>query len=168
MKRALTNTIAILMATLVFYGGAGVNMVSYCCNLCRSEGITAILDDKCCDIHHHNHSEQKTSACCKNTCDSHVEEIDNGTSHTSCSLHNEYASADYCNMERISFDWFVHNSSEQETDLSPITLDLLTCYLSEISHLDIITNGGKHTPTSHGPPTVLPRDYLSILTVLLI
>ena len=136
MKKVLTYLVMILMTVLVFYGGAGINLISYCCNICRMEGIAAVINDKCCDIHHHDHSKHESTDC--------------------------------CNMERISFDWCSQNSPEQEIDLSPLTLDLFSGNLLTNSHFDILTAGDKHLPASHGPPIALPRDYLSILTVLLI
>ena len=50
MKNALTYLFVVFLAALVFYGGAGVNLVTYCCTDCSSEGVTALLESKCCDI----------------------------------------------------------------------------------------------------------------------
>ena len=157
-----------MMAALVVYGGAGINLISYCCNLCRMEGIEAVILDKCCDIHHHNHSDKKihhpTSGCCEHTCDVH----NGGALHPCCDIHEEYSSADCCSLERVSFDWCIQNLPEQEIDISPLILDFSACNMLAITYLENITTGEKHTPASHGPPIALPRDYLSILTVLLI
>ena len=127
-----------MMAVLVFYGGAGFNLISYCCNLCRMEGIEVVIHEKCCDIHQHDHSDE------------------------------DHDTHDCCSMERIIFDWFAQNSLEQEIDISPFTLDLFSNNLLNISYSDINLYGVNHAPASHGPPVGLPRDYLSILTVLLI
>jgi len=139
MKKVLTYLVTIVMAALVFYGGAGINLISYCCNICRMEGIDAVINDKCCDIHHHDHENHSAPDC-----------------------------EDCCSLERICFDWCTQNSPEQEINLSPLTLELFSNSLLTISHFDNLTAGDKHAPASHGPPIALPRDYLSVLTVLLI
>ena len=136
MKKAFTYLVIFFMAALVFYGGAGINLISYCCNICQLEGIEAVVKDKCCDIHHHDHSE--------------------------------HSSTDCCSLEWVSFDWLTQNSTELEKDLSPVTLDLLFSDIFAIIHSDNLTSRERFVPASHGPPKVLPRDYLSILTVLLI
>ena len=136
MKKVFTYFATFVTAALVFYGGAGVNLVSYCCNLCRMEGIEAVAGDKCCDIHHHDHSD--------------------------------HSSTDCCSFERISFDWVAHNLSEQDIDFSPFSMDVFMCDPLIVSNFNTISIGKKLAPALHGPPIVLPRDYLSILTVLLI
>ena len=125
-----------MMVVLVFYGGAGINFISYCCNECQSKGIEVIQNNECCYIHHHH----------ENTCD-------------------EYSS-DECSLERINFDWSSYELSKQ--DLSPDYFTLFTCNLLNDSYLGFNVSGDIITPAPHRPPLVLPRDYLSVLTVLLI
>jgi len=139
MKKINIYSVTILLIALVFYGGAGVNFISYCCNLCRHEGIEAVIKDKCCDIHHHHHDD-----------------------------HDEHTSENCCSFERINFDWSAQNFSKQETDFSPVKQDIHSCNLLTLSFVDLIKTGKIHSHIPHGPPKVLPCDYLSILTVLLI
>ena len=172
MKKVLTYLVTSMMAASVFYGGAGINMISYCCNVCRSVGIDAVTNGKCCDIHHHDHSGRyiahHASVCCENTCDKHVENHPVVAVLTGCNHHSEFESTDCCNMKRISFDLFAQSLLKQEINLSPLLTDLFSGDILTVSHLDNISIGEKLTHAPHGPPTVLPRDYLSILTVLLI
>ena len=174
------------MTVLVFYGGAGINVISYCCKECRSAGVEALFNDKCCEIHHHdhakahnhkhysstsrcnhiahtndifcesNHSEQTDDSCC----DSIQSESDN--------LYSEHSSDDSCNMERIDFDWNTQNSDEINIDLSPDVHDLFcnNHFNNSYSFSPLICENNTVMP--NGPPLVLPRDYLSVLTVLLI
>lgn len=51
MKKIVTYLFIVFLATLVFYGGAGVNLVTYCCGDCRMEGVTVLLENKCCEMH---------------------------------------------------------------------------------------------------------------------
>ena len=56
MRRFATSLFLVILASLIFYGGAGVNFVSYCCGVCEKEGVEALLAAKCCEIHGHDHS----------------------------------------------------------------------------------------------------------------
>ena len=68
MRRFATSLFLVILASLIFYGGAGVNFVSYCCGVCEKEGVEALLAAKCCEIHGHDHSRDKlannTVECC--------------------------------------------------------------------------------------------------------
>lgn len=68
MRRFATSLFLVILASLIFYGGAGVNFVSYCCGVCEKEGVEALLEAKCCEIHGHDHSRDKlannTVECC--------------------------------------------------------------------------------------------------------
>lgn len=59
MRRFATSLFLVILASLIFYGGAGVNFVSYCCGVCEKEGVEALLEAKCCEIHGHDHSRDK-------------------------------------------------------------------------------------------------------------
>ena len=197
MKKTFTYILSIFMAVLVFYGGAGINVISYCCKECRSAGIEALLNDKCCDIHHHNHTKtnhkHESSTSCRNhiahagdsqCMDSsrHAENLlhsGNSCCNTESSCcdsehaksHNSdtnHSSGDNCNMERIDFDWSFQNADELKIDLSPDVHDLFSTSLfnNTSAYLPFICE--NNTVMSNGPPLVLSRDYLSVLTVLLI
>ena len=159
------------MAALVFYGGAGINLISFCCNVCRSEGIEAIISENRCISHQHSHTHSgqlshHVSDCHKNVCHTCTEE------HFACNRdeysdsHGNQSDGDCCSLTRISFDWTVQHVSKQEISLvvqdlffhTPLTV------LPQDSHL-------TDTPTTHiphGPPVIPPRDYLSTLRILLI
>ena len=138
------------MAVLVFYGGAGINIISYCCNECRSVGIEVLQDHQCCEIHHQHNNNNP-----------HNDENEYYV------LGDEHSFGD-CSLERIHFDWSISKLSKQEKDFSPEYFTLITCNLLYDSLSYYLSSGENFTPEPHGPPIVLPRDYLSILTVLLI
>ena len=170
-----------MMAALIFYGGAGVNLISYCCNLCRSEGIEAVANDKCCEIHHHHHAGHHpigihqitdnqlihhTSGCCEQGCNTSSEENHNDTAQDYCDFQEDHSTGNCCSFERISFDWSVQSVSKQDTCFSPLSFDLFSYNL--FTSVDLRIADKIHTQIPHGPPIVLPREYLSILTALLI
>lgn len=141
MKRLLVYSLLVFLASLVFYGGSGVNLVSYCCDTCEDEGVEALLEDKCCDIHEHAHKPLFT--------------------HTSDLGHTHG-----CDIERVSFDWNLTNA--QILDLQPGVYDL---FLSDLPYTIQSPDSpvGNYAPEMMtGPPIVCPRAYLSLLTTLLI
>ena len=87
MRRFATSLFLVILASLIFYGGAGVNFVSYCCGVCEKEGVEALLEAKCCEIHGHDHSRDKLA---NNTVEC-------------CGMNG-------CGIERVDFDW---NSAER-------------------------------------------------------
>lgn len=139
-----TYLFTLLMAFLVFYGGAGVNIVSFCCSECRSAGMEVLTGNKCCEIHGHSHDEVTIEAATAGI--SH--------SHEMC-----------CNMHRISFDWDYEKTSIESPQ--PLVVDLFADGLPDLSNiiLPIVSEVTSVMPT--GPP-LPPRVYLSLLTTLLI
>lgn len=101
------------MSALVFYGGAGVNVISFCCNDCRNEGTEVLKKDMCCEIHGHSHHEHEVAVECDDHCNiQHTDEM--------C-----------CNLKRIDFDW-----DTQLINLitpEPSVCDLFSIGLSEVS-----------------------------------
>ena len=64
MKKIVTYLFIVFLATLVFYGGAGVNLVTYCCGDCRMEGVTVLLENKCCEMHGQTWCSNQDGCCC--------------------------------------------------------------------------------------------------------
>lgn len=146
MKNTVTYLFIVFLAALVFYGGAGVNLITYCCGDCRTEGVTALLDNKCCEIHEHEHctdAARHLSACC------HTDEEE------SC-----------CDVEYVSFDWNVFNGAL--LDLQPAVIDLMSFAVSNISLIPVPFVDRSEDIEQDSPPGIYPDIYLSLLTVLLI
>ncbi len=148
MKKSIKYMFATLLAALIFYGGTGVNFISYCCDDCRSGGIEVVMDNKCCDIHQHNH-DYTHDLCAKDDGCTHISE-------ESC-----------CSMERIDFEW--DQSSNPVFHFQPVQIDLFSCLMcasmlySDIQESETLVNVQK------APPLITcPRTYLSLLTTLLI
>lgn len=145
MKNAVTYLFIVFLASLIFYGGAGVNLITYCCGDCRTEGVAVLLNDTCCDVHEHN--------CCS-TADE-VSACDSGCCEEDC-----------CDMERISFDW--SSSNNPIVELQPAVTDLLS-FASPLASLVPVPFLKEYIAQDQdGPPVVCPRVYLYLLTSLLI
>jgi len=145
MKRIFTYTFIVILAALVFYGGAGVNVISFCCDDCRNAGTQVVKEGVCCEIHGHSHGEMAM-----------LETADASVSHT-----EEMC----CNLRRVYFDW--NDGHTQIISPSPVVLDLLFTGIPDISinPLPIVREINTVMPT--GPP-LCPKVYLSLLTTLLI
>ncbi|MCD7936033.1 MAG: hypothetical protein LUG98_04165 [Tannerellaceae bacterium] len=159
---------AFLLASLIFYGGAGVNLMSYCCGDCRTAGVAVVLSDKCCEIHDHHHGEAAT----------HEPGNSHHHAHTGCHHHTdghqaEEACAEHlcetncCDMERLSFEWENSTSSVQQP--LPVEMDLSVFGLPSMTLLTSLELEQDRQVEEYSPPLkVCPRVYLSILTTLLI
>lgn len=156
MKKTFTYLFVVILSALVFYGGAGINVISYCCKDCRSAGIEAIAshhhqccETQCCEKHgHHNHHQHKMHD--EPACKSNIDH-----SHTDC-----------CGIERLQHDW--SSDSGSNIDLEPVTIDLLFAELGSISILPVYTLEEISAIMPTGPPIDPPRVYLSLLATLLI
>lgn len=146
MKNTVTYLFIVFLAALVFYGGAGVNLITYCCGDCRTEGVTALLDNKCCEIHEHQHctdAAKHLSACC------HPDKEDG------C-----------CDVEYVSFDWNIFQGVG--FDLQPAAIDLMSLAVSNLSLIPVPFVAESGDIEQDSPPGIYPDTYLSLLTVLLI
>lgn len=122
-----------------------MNLITYCCGDCRTEGVAVLLNDTCCDVHEHN--------CCS-TADE-VSACDSGCCEEDC-----------CHMERISFDW--SSSNNPIVELQPAVTDLLS-FASPLASLVPVPFLKEYiSQEQDGPPVVCPRVYLYLLTSLLI
>ena len=129
---------------MIFYGGSGINIASFCCNSCQSEGIKGIAEGYCKKVHHHTHDDSEESYMdCE--CDAH-------TTH--------------CSLTRIAYDWDSSNSSNFKCE--PDSYELLKiCLPVDLAVSPQIINNITYE-SSTGPPYLCPRAYLSFLNTLLI
>lgn len=141
VKAITTYTLIAFLAALVFYGGGGVNFISYCCDNCRAEGMEAVAHDSCCGSHEHS--------CGSDSCESLNE--------TGC-----------CTLTRVCFDWSqaVHPVFSFQPVVSNLTAPAALPATSPVPGPDLV---GALFPRLNGPPLLIrPRAYLSLLTTLLI
>jgi hypothetical protein len=177
MKKAFTYLFTVIMAALVFYGGAGVNVIMYCCNQCRSAGIETLLKDDCCGMSKYNHTcnhggnsshtgKPAGNHPCHNDYGENGHPADHPVNVDHSGYDNDHAGDDCCHIKRIDFDWSSHSFSELEIDLSPVVFNLPPGEIINISNI-ICLIGEVDMIMLKGPP-VYPRDFLSKYTVLLI
>lgn len=124
------------LVLLIGYGGAGVNLVSYCCEHCEDIGTEVLASEDCC--------------CCK----THLADTE-----LPCK------SEGHCGIQRVQFDWntFIHDSFSFQPMVCPIMEFILSLFNIDSS----LPSGAEMLPVQNSPP-MLPRIYLSFLTLLLI
>lgn len=144
MKKNATYSLLLFLAFLIFYGGGGVNLITYCCNDCHSEGVEAVVKGKCCEIHNHTHLS--------------VSIVDEPI----CCMQGSKG----CDVQRVEFDWT--NISFQSLDLQPNVIDLFYSVIPDLLLGSVNYTVSFFSICSTGPPIPCPRVYLSLLTMLLI
>ncbi|MDD3788759.1 MAG: hypothetical protein PHO94_08685 [Petrimonas sp.] len=151
MKKALNTFIALLLASVVAYGGSGVNVYFFCCDECSSEGISAIIDHKCCEVHHHHHLGGLITHYDDHQCMQHWSE-----------------GADECGVERIPVLW--DSFSDQTNYIQPIFFDLDNALFQTCNNeIEAIPSSDVYTAYhTQKPPNLSKKDYFSLLTTLII
>lgn len=145
MRRTAAYIFLVFLASLIFYGGAGVNFVSYCCGDCEEEGVEVLLESRCCEIHGHDHDHDREVM------------VDD---RIGCpNMHG-------CGIERMDFDW--NSANVYIPDLQPAVCDLFYLSAFNVSQRQISFINKYTSVMQTGPPVACPRTYLSLLTTLLI
>ncbi|WP_163356282.1 hypothetical protein [Dysgonomonas sp. 25] len=136
------------MAVLVFFTGAGVTVMSFCCSDCRSQVF--FMDKKtCCTIHH---EAESTKSCCSTDTSSSID--------CQCCSDKEHCSAKRYAIDIDSSVFKPHiNIPFEWVDDGGIHTHTVYCCVQECSDACIHLRGS---------PPVHPRSYLSIIRVLII
>ena len=147
MKKIISITFTLLLAFIFTYAGSGINAYTFCCDDCHTEGVEAIVEDKCCDVHHHEaivETENSMDAFCEG-------------SHDQCSL--ERGSL---NLQEISTENEHVNLTAHSADFAFITLLYNLTFNTELAAItDYISETQK-------PPNLSKLDYFSLLETLII
>lgn len=153
MRKSIFILLALFLSALIVYGGSGVNAYFYCCDDCRSEGASAITEDKCCEIHSHEHAD--------------------GT-HMHLEVKEQFMSTfemhGTCGIERINFTW--QSFTQLQYQLQPLVLDLdhspfMISTGTSFAVADI-SSPAYSNRRSQKPPDLSKEAYLSLLTTLII
>ncbi len=151
MKKKIFTLIALLLTAIVIYGGSGVNMYLFCCDDCRDEGAAAVIEHKCCEIHH-RHSDDSTE---------HQEDY-----LRDLNIHDSHGE---CGIERVSVNWTY--SLGKTHNLSPVIIflpDLVS--FTNIFNLSLFYDSQSNTfeTNSQKPPNLSKEVYFNLLTSLII
>lgn len=156
MKKNILTFLAVLLASLIAYGGSGVNIFFYCCDDCRAEGVEAVIGDTCCELHHHHHLNGLITHFDEHSCTPHLA-----------------STPEECGVERISVLWeSVSNNTREVVPLLPLSV-YLTHSLSALIpsaklSSDVTPLIGSVNPATQKPPHQSKAEYFSLLTTLII
>lgn len=152
MKRKLFTLLVLLLSVVIMYGGSGVNAYFFCCDDCRNAGLTAVIEQKCCEIHHEHHSGEVITYYGGHACG------------------EEFDLADVCGVERIQVKWT--QSTSEEINLQPVVTELDFCSTlaaRQTQYQPVLPIQPEYVNRhSQKPPNLSRKDYSSLLTVLII
>lgn len=153
MKNFIQKIILLIACVAIFYTGAGVTIINYCCNSCIQEASFIPSSHTCCtegaDI-------TTPMSCCSSK--------EKAAEATDC---NETIAKDmHCSTSRLSID--IDASIFKPLIIVPfIWLD----NASEVSPFSIASNYGEHINGDNlfeSNFSILPRAYLSLIRILII
>lgn len=159
MKQLVTRIILVFAAVAVFFTGAGVTFIIYCCSGCETEQMLMVTKaHTCC-------STQMVAEESHSCCDSHTHstQASDPADRDGCATHFD---AGHCQASRLSADIDlsvfrpqVSNPFVWISDAYPV---LLSSVLSDqVSDTDTYAQ-------FESPPNIPPREYLSLIRVLII
>jgi hypothetical protein len=153
MKKNFLTFLAVLLVSLIAYGGSGVNIFFYCCDDCRSEGPEAVIGGTCCELHHHHHLNGLITHFDEHTCNQHLADA-----------------PDECGVERISVLW--ESTSNNNPGVEPLPFYLVHSLSALIPSAklssDVTPLIGSVNPATQKPPHQSKAEYFSLLTTLII
>ena len=150
MKKTSHILLSLLLSTLIFYGGAGVNVFSFCCDECQAEKMNlAVLfvgTKKCCC------TSPEGATCGKETC---------------CQHNSDDAQ---CGIDRIAFDW--QSVSSNQIQLQPLSIELDNSLFLAAHNVKSATDTSLlyHiiNRKSQIPPHLSKDEYFDLLCTLII
>ncbi|MBK5720712.1 hypothetical protein JGH11_07490 [Dysgonomonas sp. Marseille-P4677] len=156
MKKFGQSIIIIIVAATVFLTGAGVTVIDYCCSSCGGQTLFLTQQHICCiEDTHGNDSE--VMSCCS------MEKVSKEDTYDNVS----YTKDPHCSASRVTVD--IDASSFRPHVIIPFV------WISDASYHVALTNTLlQRTDSANGfinsksPPEILPREYLSLIRVLII
>ncbi|WP_163269865.1 hypothetical protein [Dysgonomonas sp. 511] len=148
MEKLIKKSIILVIAAAVFFTGAGITIMHYCCSSMSYRAVTVIQQHTCC-AHTGNNA---ANSCCDESQKACAHDSDGAHKHcTSTRLSIDIDAASFRPHIALPFVWVL--------DVLPVFTQLLNCDLD--SHI-------QHQQKENAPPNIPPREYLSIIRVLII
>lgn len=152
MKKSAQRVILLIAAVAMFFTGAGVTIVNYCCTSCSGQTLFMTEQHICCAEEHH---ETEDESCCstketpRDTCKSDAYTVDN-----------------HCTATRLSID--IDASSFKPHVAIPFVWISDATFAIAASILSARTERADDYSSFKSPPDIPPREYLSLIRVLII
>ncbi|MDH6310802.1 hypothetical protein M2451_003582 [Dysgonomonas sp. PFB1-18] len=155
MKRFAQNIILVIAAATVFFTGAGVTIINYCCASCSGQTLIMAQQHTCCAISHEQHTDA-TAPCCAAT---------EAESHDSCET-TAFSGETHCQASRLSID--IDAASFRPHVATPVVWISDNSLILASALLPDTTEFADHYSLFKSPPDIPPREYLSLIRVLII
>lgn len=151
MKKYAQNLILLIAAVTVFFTGAGVTIVNYCCTSCSGQTLFMAEQHIC---YAEQQETENINSCCAEK-----------SSHDTCDEY-AYTKDTHCTASRLSMDIDASSFRPQVAIpfvwISDVSVTMPLAILSEKT-----ANSDDYT-LFKSPPNILPREYLSLIRVLII
>lgn len=156
MRKFAQNIILVIAAATIFLTGAGVTIINYCCTSCSGQTLIMAQQHACCVMDHEQHTNTATSCCATTGSDSHdacETSTLSGETHCQASrLSIDIDAASFRPHVATPFIWISDNSLTLTSALLP----------------DNTAEFADHYSLFKSPPDIPPREYLSLIRVLII
>ncbi|MDR1883587.1 MAG: hypothetical protein LBR26_12520 [Prevotella sp.] len=152
MKKFGQRLVLFVVAATVFFTGAGVTIMNYCCASCSGQTLFMTEQHVCCA---RTIEVEESPDCC-----SHKKAAHHDTCETS------FANDTHCTASRLSID--IDPSSFRPHVSTPF---VWTSNVALALASSILPEKGKYTdkwPHCESPPEIPPREYLSLIRTLVI
>lgn len=153
MKQKIYNILLLFVATTIFFVGAGVTIVNFCCSDCVANIFSHGGSDNLCKM---EKMEVEDHSCCSDEQQTDNHFVFSDKSHTEC-----------CDAERISYD-IDHRFYKPDISnhlLSAFSIISTYCFIANTDHY--LSSYDSFFEISNTIP-ISPREYLSRIRVLII
>lgn len=155
MKKFGQTIIILIVAATVFFTGAGVTVIDYCCSSCGGQTLLMTEQHICCS-EEHSMSDIETMDCCS------IQKTSKGDACGNSSFEKD----SHCTASRVSID--TDASSYRPHVVIPCVWLSETFYVPLESALLQNANSIDGFTGFKSPPDIPPRKYLSLIRVLII
>lgn len=152
--KSVQRIILLIVAVTVFFTGAGVTIINYCCTSCSGQTLFMTEKHQCCSASEHSHNG---GSCCALP----SEEINANACEGMA-----YANDTHCTTSRLSIDIDASSFRPQ------ISIPFVWVSDAIVPVLDVFVvdsgRAGDLLACFSPPPDITPREYLSFIQVLII
>ncbi|MBD8387989.1 hypothetical protein [Dysgonomonas sp. BGC7] len=155
MKKFAQILILVILSVTVFFTGAGVTIINYCCSSCSEQTLFVTQHHVCCL---QDSSTNDEDSCC--------DESYKETVNKSCEHGQSYEKIDHCTASRLAID--IDSASFRPHVIAPFfwisDVQLIQSILLLSNKIEVSDNYALFDR----PPEIPPREYLSMIRVLII
>lgn len=151
MKKLAQHIMLLVITVTVFLTGTGVTIVNFCCSNCAEQTLFITKVHSCCS----ESASGETKSCCSNS-------DKNSEANTCC----DHTKKDHCKASRLSVD--TDSSSYRPLVYNPFIWVSEAAAFLPAHILPINIESTDSDIKFESPPKIPPREYLSLIKVLII